>query len=98
MRYGRSETHHIFSLRHIIQAFRSDQQRTGVTINQRIDQQRLQLITTQIVQYFSNTETQERFVLQRLNRPFLNRREELINGFLVERQLQQAAIALLRYG
>ncbi|MPN55567.1 hypothetical protein SDC9_203251 [bioreactor metagenome] len=90
MRYRRRQLDHLFCLRHIIHANGIDQQCAFGTIEQRFQQQRLQLIAAQVVEDLAHFEAQEGFVFQRLHRPLRDGLQKLLSGFSGKSQLQQA--------
>ncbi len=87
---GGSELDHVFGLAHVIQAQRGNQHAAGGAIEDGVEQHRTQGALAQLVKDFTQPETQERFVLQRLHGPLGNSLDERFDGFRGEGQFKQA--------
>ncbi len=89
MRHGGRQFDHLIGLSDVVNADTVYQQRALRAIEQRLDQQRLQLVAAQIVEDLADLKAQERFVFQRLYRPLCDLLKKLRARFGGEGQLQQ---------
>ena len=85
MRHGGSQLDHLIGLRDVVNADTVDQQRALRAIEQRVDQQRLQLVAAQIVEDLADLKAQEGFIFQRLHRPLRDLLKKLRGRFGGER-------------
>ncbi|MNO39927.1 hypothetical protein D3C76_300660 [compost metagenome] len=88
--HGRGELDHVIGLAHLAQAFRGDQHAAGGAVQDGVDQDRAQGAFAQFIEDLADAKTQERLVLQGLDRPLGYRLDECVDGFLGEFQLKQA--------